>query len=348
MPLPIFIGIGIGTGLVGVGKGIKAFFDNKKAKGINLEAGELIEDAKLVMEYAREATSTSLECLGGKKVFVLGKNINRFLKAFRKLKNVDFTDSAGLDELNKFRMDKQSFTELRELSNFASSLTSGIFGGAIGGALTAFGAYSAVSTLAAAGTGHAISTLTGVAASNATLAFLGGGTLAAGGMGVAGGIAVMGGLVAGPALMVMGFVTGAKASANLDRARSNYAEAENIAEELGAASDLCNAIRRRSYLFTRLLIRLDAQFAPLVYELERIIKKKGKNYSGFALEEKKCIAAGLSIATAIKAVLDTPILTSKGKLTKASRLIVGDIHKQIAGTGVSEDDNSKANEDDIE
>jgi hypothetical protein len=350
MPIPFLVGlgIGIGTGAVGIGKGVKAFFDNKKAGKLNVEAQDLIENGKIILEYARKTSGVSLECLGNKKVFLLDKSVKHFLKAFRKLKNVDFSASAGLNELNKFRMDKQSFTELRELSHFAASLTGGFFAGALGGALTAFGASGAVGLFATAGTGTAIASLSGAAATNATLAFLGGGTLAAGGMGIAGGTLVLGGLVAGPALAVMGFVIGAKASANLDRARSNYAEAEKLAEELGAASDLCKAIRRRSYLFTRLLIRLDVLFAPLVYQLERSIKKRGKDYRKFSVEEKKATAAALSIAAAVKAVLDTPILTQQGKLTKASRMIASDVRKQITVGEIVEDKNSTTNEDDSE
>ena len=61
------------------------------------------------------------------------------------------------------------------------------------------------STFAAASTGTAIATLSGAAATNATLAFFGGGSLAAGGLGMAGGTAVLGGLVAGPALCVIDY-----------------------------------------------------------------------------------------------------------------------------------------------
>ena len=57
------------------------------------------------------------------------------------------------------------------------------------------GAPAAVSTLVAsvgtASTGTAISTLSGAAATKATLAWLGGGALAAGGFGVAGGVVVL-------------------------------------------------------------------------------------------------------------------------------------------------------------
>lgn len=114
-------------------------------------------------------------------------------------RKVDFTASEGLDELNKLRIDKAAFAELKTMGNIASSLLEGGVTGAASGALAAFGAYSAASALATASTGTAISALSGVAASNATLAFFGGGSLAAGGLGMAGGAAVLGGLVAGPA-----------------------------------------------------------------------------------------------------------------------------------------------------
>lgn len=65
------------------------------------------------------------------------------------------------------------------------------------------GAPAVVSTLVAslgtASTGTAISTLSGVAATKATLAWLGGGALAAGGLGVAGGAVVLGAITVGGA-----------------------------------------------------------------------------------------------------------------------------------------------------
>lgn len=74
------------------------------------------------------------------------------------------------------------------------------------GASTAIAAtvQSAIHTLGIASTGTAISTLSGAAATNATLAWLGGGALAVGGGGMALGTAVLGGLVVGPALLTAG------------------------------------------------------------------------------------------------------------------------------------------------
>jgi hypothetical protein len=226
-------------------------------------------------------------------------------------------------------LDKQSFAEMKQLGGFVTSLLSGAAGGTLGGVLTALGAYSAVTAFATASTGTAIATLSGVAATNATLAFFGGGALAVGGLGMAGGTMVLGGLVAGPALAIMGFIVGAKASANLDKAYTNLAEAQKMAEELQVAVTVCNAIRRRSYLFERLLIRLDALFAPLIFQMENIITEKGEDYSKFESREKETIAAAVSTASAIKAVLDTPILSEDGKLTEESENTAKEIHEEV-------------------
>jgi len=327
MPLPLIpIIIAAGTGALGIGKGIKAAVDNNDANDYNRWANDTISKAKDSLEVSRKASNKALESLGGKKLFVLDKSISHFIVSFEKLKNVQLEDSTGMDELNKFRLDKQTAAELKEMSGYASSILGGTMAGALAGSLAGFGAYSAVATFATViGSTTAIGTLSGAAATSATLAFLGGGSLAAGGLGMAGGMAVLGGLVAGPALAVMGFIVGAKASENLDKAKSNYAESKKIAEELRIAAILCNGIRRRSYMFDRLLIRLDALFFPLVFGMETIITQKGDDWSKFNNDDKHTIAAAAAIAKAIKMVLDTPILTEDGKLTEESVQVAEEI-----------------------
>jgi hypothetical protein len=312
------IAVGVGSALLGIGKGIKAASDNADAGSINRKANSILDEEKERLENCRSECGKSLESLGRKKLFILDKSICQFTDAFGKLQNINLEDSQGLDEIGKFRLDQKSFDELREMSSFAASLLGGVAGGTIGGALTAFGAYSAAMTFASASTGTAIATLSGVAATNATLAFFGGGSIAVGGLGIAGGTMVLGGLVAGPALAIMGFTLAAKAKENLNNAYSNLAEARKIAEELKTASTLCDAIRRRSYMFERLLIRLDAMFTPLVYRMDAIIAEKGMDYHTFSLDEKHVMAKASSLAKAIKTVLDTPILSESGELTEES------------------------------
>jgi transcriptional regulator with XRE-family HTH domain len=105
---------------------------------------------------------------------------------------------AGADAVAAYR--------LKYNANSVSQLLAGGAGGAAAGAAVggaaAYGTFVAVASFGTASTGAAISGLTGVAATNATLALLGGGTLAAGGAGVAGGTMVLAGIVAAPAFIL--------------------------------------------------------------------------------------------------------------------------------------------------
>lgn len=326
MPLPlVFIGIAAVTGVTGVGATVKAGVDQSHAKDINNDANQRIENAAKRLDNLRKQCGDSLQSLGEEKVFVLNNGINEFITNFQKIKNVDFSESEGITELRNLKIDKKEFEELEDMTKFSFSLVQGGITGAAGGALAAFGAYSAATTFATASTGTAIASLSGVAASNATLAFFGGGSLAAGGLGMAGGTAVLGGLVAGPALLVMGIITSAKAGKSLQDAYANEAKANEICEELQTASEQCIAIRRRSYMFYSLLAKLDANLYPLNEAMKSIISEEGIDYSLYSMESKKTIAALVATVASIKAVLDTTILTETGELTEESEKILAEL-----------------------
>lgn len=330
MPIPfVLIGLGAGAAALGVGKTIKAGFDQKEANDTNLEAQAIVNAATKAANYSRSRSGKAVTELGQQKVFMLDTSMRRFIASFEKIHNIEFNRSIGIDELNGLHLDRQSMDELKEMSSVAASLLGGAASGAALGAVTAFGAYGGAMAFGAASTGTAIATLSGAAATNATLAFLGGGSLAVGGLGIAGGTAVLGGLVAGPALAVLGFVMGAKASANRDNAYSNLAKAKEFQEEMETTCKLCNSIRMRATMFERLLLKLNVIFEPTVYGLQQIIEISGTDYQQYSPTQKATVAMGLSLASAIKAILDTPILTEDGTLTKESEKIVYTTQKVI-------------------
>ncbi len=319
MPIPLlFIGVAAVTGAFGVGKSVKAGIDIADANSTNKSADEIVKNATAKIEKCRKNCGDAIENLGERKVQVLNGSIKSFIQEFEKLKNIELKESSGLNELQKLVLDRGEFEELKELQSMATSIAGGLASGALAGAVTAFGAFGAAGALATASTGTAIATLSGAAATNATLAFFGGGSLAAGGLGMAGGAAVLGGLVAGPALAVLGLVVGAKASKNRDEAYTNLAKAVEFKEQMDAAASLCIGIRKRANMFYRFLLSLNAVFEPLIFEMGQTIKMRGTDYRDFSEDEKKTVVEAMAIAGAIKSILDTPILDDDGNLTEAS------------------------------
>lgn len=326
MALPLlFIGVAAATGSFGVGSTIKAGVDANKAKNLNQTANEIVQNSTEWLNAQRLACGNSLTQLGKEKVYILNSTTARFLDSFQQIKNVDFKESEGLEELQKFHLDENTFTEMQSLTKFAGFIAEGSIAGAAGGALAGFGAYSAAQALAVASTGTTISSLSGSAATNATLAFFGGGSIAAGGGGIAAGTVILGGLVAGPALMVMGLVTGGAAKKNLNKAHTNMAEAVQTAAQLNKAGLQCETIRRRTYMFYNLLARLDAYFLPLIYKMENIVKNEGYDYQKYSKESQGLISSCVSVAVSVKSVLDTPLLTDDGLLTDESEETVANI-----------------------
>lgn len=330
MPLPLLAIAAIaGTAALGIGKSAKAAYDQHDANETNASANKKVEKATERINTLRQQSGKAINDLGECKINVLNNSITPFIESFEKLHSIELSESEGLSELNHFKIDKQAFKELKELSLMSTSLISGVAGGTAIGAITAFGAYGGAMTFAAASTGTAIATLSGAAATNATLAFFGGGSLAVGGLGIAGGTAVLGGLVAAPALAVIGVVAGAKAKANRNVAYSNYAKAKEFEEEMYAACSMCKGIFMRANMFNRALIKLELLFNPLLEELNNIIETSGTDYSRFTAEQKKTVAACMSLAGAIKAILDTPILTEDGSLTEESKEAISSVQKII-------------------
>lgn len=161
------------------------------------------------------------------------------------------------------------------------------------------------------------------------MAALGGGSLAAGGLGVAGGTAILGGIVAGPALAVLGFAMNSKANANLENARSNRAQAEKAAHEMGLASDACQKISERADMFVDLLGNIHVRFQKFVDQMKDVLIDKGTDYSEYGQAEKDILAMTLSLAVATKAILDTPILNEDGSVTTRSLDVYHEMNQKL-------------------
>lgn len=315
MPLPFLVlGAAAVVGGMGVVGGLAAKETMDEAKKLGEKGDRLIASAKSRCEREQQATSAAIDKLGSTKVHILSNNMSVFLDSFRKLKNVEFKNSVGLDELRDFTPQSDQLRKLEQASITALDLSKGYGGGLAGGGITALGAYGAVGMLGTASTGTAIGTLGGAAATNATLAWLGGGSLATGGLGIAGGTAVLGGIVAAPALLVGAYFLNNKADEAMSKAKTHYAKAEEFNAKCSKSCSLLAAIRERGEQITNLLFRMDGDFSFGIRDMKGIIARRGTDWRSFAREEQEHIAAVAMTAKTLKLIIDAPLCREDGTL----------------------------------
>ncbi len=130
MPLPLLFILP----LIGAGNTIRAAKNINDSKEINNEANSVAENARKNLELHNSVCTTALENLGNKKLFILDNSIKNFILVAQNIKNIELENTVGLNEVEKFRIDKKSFEELKKMSFECNSLF-----WAAGGALLAGG-----------------------------------------------------------------------------------------------------------------------------------------------------------------------------------------------------------------
>jgi len=157
-----------------------------------------------------------------------------------------------------------------------------------------------------------------VAATNATLAWFGGGATAAGGLGMAGGMAVLGGIVAGPVLAFGGAMFAAKARENLAGAKRDFALAEKYASEMTSAESVVRGIRRVADQYIEVISQVAERIRPVLDRLAAIISNHHRiDFEKYPEDAKRDVYVAVQFAQCLKALLDVPILKTDGSLDEA-------------------------------
>ncbi|EJB39664.1 hypothetical protein [Helicobacter pylori] len=320
MPLPFILA---GVALAAAGYGVKKGID---ALDADCEADEFIKKAEVLKEEAtKKAESAESDCrrafmrLGEKKLHVLSHTVSNFLDHFHRLnRSRIIIEGINMQDIQGQVSDAQKITnQYREVDFF--DVSGAVAGSTIGGVLAAYGAYAGVGMLASTAGGVAIAELSGVAATNATLAWLGGGALSVGGFGMIGGMAVLGGLVAGPALAILGAFSASKMEEKLENAKAYCFQVEKAAKEADAVIDNLQAIRKMADLFTRQITKFDALFFSLSQEAIATMKKHNYNVSRYNQKEKDQLSVTVSTLFSLSAFLKAPIMDEHQKLTEKAK-----------------------------
>ncbi|WP_417546649.1 hypothetical protein [Marinobacter sp.] len=326
MPIPLIIGAAAAAaGLYGAKKGISGALDHQAAKKTNSESEAIVREANQKVETRRESTNQSLEQYGQRKLRAFNGVIADFILTFEQLKNVEIVKSPELEKLTEQDFSQNPLTGLRQDYQALKDAGLGLGAGLSGGAALAFGAYNGTMLLATASTGTAISTLGGVAATNATLAWLGGGSLAAGGYGMAGGMIVLGGIVAGPALAVFGHILGNKGEQALNTALGNLEQAKTLRTESNIIADKLTAIGDVTKLADNTFSTISSHLRNAVHSLKKTIASQGTDFSSFSNEDKEVTYRTVKFAQLIKAMIDTPILDEQGNLVLSTQKRIKEI-----------------------
>ena len=180
---------------------------------------------------------------------------------------------------------------MKKVSAGAGVLLGGIGGATVGtaGGFAAAGATtSAVMALGTASTGTAISSLSGVAATNATLAALGGGSIATGGGGMALGTAVLGGATLGVGLLVGGIIFNVTGSKLSDKADEAYNQAKRTEREVNKIVGYFDELTSAATPFKASLSEIEKQYRKRLATLDHVVNFSEKvHWSEFTDKEKQ-------------------------------------------------------------
>lgn len=313
MPLPLILLVigAAATGIAGLKKGYDAYTKISEAEEIISQAQDIFNKSKGELTKAHKETQDVLVELGKLKLDIWDRQLGRFVEIFSQLRNVELTGEVVSNELGPLSLTPQELMEMKDLSLKAAEITGGGLLATGAGALTGVASYGGAMMLASASTGTAISALSGAAATKATLAWFGGGSVAAGGLGITGGMVVLGGIALAPALLVGGILLNAKAGANYANAQSTLAQAKQAVEEMNLARSALEGIKKVAMEFHNLINKIDSYMTEALDRLEYVIGF-GTDYSQYKEPQRLLVHLNVQFAQVIKLLLETPLIKPDG------------------------------------
>lgn len=241
------------------------------------------------LEKRNKECVRDMDKLGRKELEIL-KSFQKFSTVFEKIKN---RPEFAKIQKQGICLPQYDGEELKKASVGANTLLGGLGGAAAGtaGGFAASGAATAVvMALGTASTGVPIASLSGAAATNATLAALGGGSLAAGGGGMALGTTVLGAATLGVGLLIGGVIfgiTGGKISSDAKKAQ------KEIEKETQQTEEICNYLldlQGTANRYGRKLDEVDSMYHEHMEKLKWMVVMQGRaDWDWYTEPEKQLV-----------------------------------------------------------
>ncbi len=311
LPL-VLLALAAAGGATGVGFGIKGAVDIASAQGQIDDAKKRYENKRLVTSATAVLVNRLAQDYGQYQIQVKTGTLKRWVLLMQKIRQ-----KVAVREMQQLVGTEVVIQEIKRDFGIDIKASNILIGGAsaAGAAFAASqGTIGLVGLFGAASTGTAISSLSGAAAWNATLAALGGGSLAAGGGGMALGAAVLGGITVAPALLIGGFVLAGQGEKALTEAKKFTAQVNVEIDKLQALVDYFEQVKGRIDELKNLLKNLNRKTIKLMNEIESHLDKNEFNLA----EDGHLIQSLLLIIKAMAEILRTPVLDTQGNLNPIS------------------------------
>lgn len=328
MPLPFIIGaaaVAIATGY-GAKKGYDAYKDNEEAEDDYRDAQIKYEKSSKKSKMAKEFANEKFSDLGK-----LQCNIIQDENGLNRLREIALQYKQDIANVSQGQLDS---TQLQQFDEIVRDLDKGLgdmkaaIGASVGaGAMAGLGAFGGVGLIGTASTGTAITSLTGVAATNATLAWFGGGSLATGGLGIAGGAAVLGGIVAAPAIAIAGAIFASRAKAKKEKADDYWWDIKNLCEAMDRESELWYIFGRKADEKSNALENTYRRFARAMANVESSMDKYKHPFG--SNDDGRDFAESIRLARDMLTSVCSPIINDKDSDSKELTNLQKDIQQKL-------------------
>lgn len=303
--------------------GVQAVQDRKKSIKTKEEAEKLQEEVMATNEAVRDDLNDALETFGKRKMDALHNTVGVFLDYLERLNQKSKAKEYEL--LTKIDVQTEQIAEMKQLDMKASDAAK-VLG--VGGGFAAIGlmgtkplVFWGVAKVATASTSTAISSLHGAAATNAILAWLGGGTVAAGGGGMAAGTAVMGALTAtatvGLAVIAVGTLASAFYSRKYTEATKYLAEVQEWVAQTEASWTVMAGIKQRVLELQGLTTDLETRTIAQLHQLDPYIDR----FDNTDMTQVGLFQQAAIMVKSMSELAQVPVLDDDGNLNEQANIV---------------------------
>lgn len=292
--------------------------------------------AKDKLDHQKKITNKAANVLGGKSADVWSNELAHFLELMDHFtKNSRKLISEKTKDSNPISTERHlSIINDKTISKNASQKKEAMAVGVGTGALACAALYGSAAAFGSASTGAAIAGLTGAAQANATLAFLGGGSLSSGGLGILAGKVALGGVFLSATYAAYGLYSNLQAMSNLEEAEKLSIEVTEEVKKMTKLELFLKELESTLLLYGDTLDQMTVLYKDVLEDFEIDMKKQMIKQEKLLMNRirhlfKKDIKvdyrkisemdiikldSGFSLTMIMENFLNTPILTIEGQI----------------------------------